>query len=127
MAKKIWTNEEVENLMEEKFGDLPLSKAREQAECWIIDHDGILPDENLDEIKKNLKQANKGAKSDKPRAERKPREKDKEKIEIISRIFNFVLDNLDKSAIIVNEVKEISFTIGENDYSLSLIKHRNKK
>lgn len=123
--KKIWTNEEIENLMEEKFGDLPLSKAREKAECWVIDHDGYLPDENPEEIKKLIKSVNKGAKSDKPKTERKPREKDKEKLEIIEKLAEFA-QNLGENVKIVNEVKEISFTIGENNYSISLIKHRNK-
>ena len=49
--------------------------------------------------------------------------KDPEKIEIIKKIFNFLLTNGFESAIIKNEQREITF----GDYSLTLTKHRTKK
>lgn len=57
--------------------------------------------------------------------ERKPRtvKKDPEKIEIISKIYNFLLTNGYPNATIVNEQREIKF----NDFSVTLTKHRTKK
>lgn len=57
--------------------------------------------------------------------ERKKREvkKDAEKIEIIKKIFNFLLTNGFKDATIKNEQREITF----GDYSITLTKHRTKK
>lgn len=78
------------------------------------------------EEKESLKNATKGAKSSKPKAERKPREKDKEKLEIVAKLNDFV-KTFGENVTIINDVKEISFTIGENDYSISLIKHRPPK
>jgi len=58
-------------------------------------------------------------------ANRKKREvkKDAEKIEIIKKIYNFLLTNGFGGATIVNEQREITF----GDYSLTLTKHRKKK
>lgn len=123
---KVWTENEVLDLMEKKFGDLPLSKAREKAECWVIDHDGILPNENIEATKKAIKEATKGAKTDKPKKERKPKEKDAEKVAFIAKLAE-ILANEVENVEIANEQKEITFKIGENDYSLSLIKHRPPK
>lgn len=57
--------------------------------------------------------------------ERKPRtvKKDPEKIEIISKIYNFLLTNGYPNATIINEQREIKF----NDFSVTLTKHRIKK
>lgn len=57
--------------------------------------------------------------------DRKKREvkKDAEKIEIIKKIYNFLLTNGFGSATIVNEQREITF----GDYSITLTKHRKKK
>ena len=57
--------------------------------------------------------------------ERKPRtiKKDSEKIEIISKIYHFLLTNGYPNATIENEQREISF----NDFSITLTKHRKKK
>ena len=57
--------------------------------------------------------------------ERKKREnkKDEEKIEIIKKIFNFLLTNGYEDATIVNEQREITF----KDFSITLTKHRTKK
>ena len=49
---------------------------------------------------------------------------DEEKVDIINNLFSMLeYDNKN----IVNPQKEITFTIGENNYSISLIKHRPKK
>lgn len=90
--------------------------------------------EMTDKEKKSLKSATKGAKSDKAKREYKPREKDKEKLWLIDTICkNLSIYDFEQSEFkiknvqIVNDVKEITFTVGENEYSLSLIKHRKPK
>lgn len=123
---KVYTEEEILEIMENKFGDLPLSVAREKAECWVIDHNGWLPNENQAEVKKAIKEATKGAKEDKPKKERKPKEKDVEKVAFIEKLAK-ILENEVENVKIANEQKEITFTIGENEYSISLIKHRPPK
>lgn len=121
MAEKYWTEEEVVNLANKEFdGD------REKAEFWIIDHDGWLPDEDKEQIKKTIKQVNKGAKSDKPRSERKPKDKDSEKVDFIAKLAPMI-EELAENVQIVNVQKEITFNIGNNSYSISLIKHRPSK
>lgn len=51
------------------------------------------------------------------------RKADNEKQEIISKIATLFADN----AVITNKEREISLTIGDNEYSITLIKHRAKK
>lgn len=122
MAEKVWTEKEVVDLAFEKFNG-----NREKAELWIIDHDGWLPDENKEEIKASIKEATKGAKSsEKSKREYKPREKDAEKVEIIKNLDSF-LEKCYNNVVVTNEQKEIAFTIGDNEYSISLIKHRKPK
>ncbi len=69
----------------------------------------------------------KGAGIDKVQpAERKKRTApppDAEKVEIIEKLYNFLLTNGEDSAIITNVQREIQF----RDYSIQLIKHRPKK
>lgn len=48
---------------------------------------------------------------------------DMEKVEIIKKIYNFLLTNGAEDAIIINEQREIGF----GDYSITLTKHRKKK
>lgn len=49
--------------------------------------------------------------------------KDPEKIEIIQKIYNFLLTNGFENATITNEQREITF----DDYSITLTKHRKKE
>lgn len=49
--------------------------------------------------------------------------KDSEKIEIIKKIYDFLLTNGFENATIVNEQREITF----KDFSITLTKHRKKK
>lgn len=129
MAKeKHWTEEEVLELMETKFNDMPMSKARLEAEKWIIDHNGWLPDENKADFKQVFKEINKGIRSEeeKEKKKRKSPEKNPEKVEFIKNLAEN-LTNMVENVIIVNEQKEITFNIGENHYSLSLILHRPPK
>lgn len=58
---------------------------------------------------------------------------DDEKVEIINFVWGHFLNNLHETELkidnvnVPNEQKEITFTIGENEYSLTLTKHRKKK
>lgn len=129
MANRQWTEEEILELMEEKYPNLPMSEARIQAEFWVIDHNDWLPNENKEEVKAKIKSATKGiSNAEKPKAERKPKEKDKEKVDFISSlVIAMQSENLAENIKIVNSQKEITFNIGENEYSLSLIRHRKPK
>ena len=51
------------------------------------------------------------------------RKADNEKQEIISKIANLFAEN----AVITNKEREVALKIGDNEYSITLIKHRTKK
>ena len=61
--------------------------------------------------------------ADKPKRKTAPRKPDEEKIEIIKKIYDFLLTNGEESATIVNEQREITF----RDFSITLTKHRTNK
>lgn len=116
-----------------------LDLTREEAiEMWMDDHDidqGKAKDFDLDpEKQKVVKEMTKAggkarAKETKPR-ERKPNE---EKREIIQKIADFFGKSVNfgedcaETVKIVNVEREITFKIGENDYSLTLTCHRKPK
>lgn len=113
-----------------------LDISREEAiEMWNDDHDidaGKAKDFDLDPAKqKVVKEMTKAggkarAKETKPR-ERKPNE---EKREIIQKIADFLGnfgEDCAKTVKIANIEREITFKIGENDYSLVLTLHRKPK
>lgn len=58
--------------------------------------------------------------------DKKERPKDEEKVEIVQKIADF-LKNLYENVEITNIGQEISLKIGENDYSIKLVKHRPPK
>ena len=113
-----------------------LDLTREEAiEMWMDDHDidqGKAKDFDLDpEKQKIVKEMTKAggkarAKETKPR-ERKPND---EKRTIIQDLNDFLVNNCQNyinSVEIVNVEREITFKIGENDYSLTLTCHRKPK
>ena len=113
-----------------------LDLTREEAiEMWMDDHDidqGKAKDFDLDpEKQKIVKEMTKAggkarAKETKPR-ERKPND---EKRTIIQDLNDFLVNNCQNyinSVEIVNIEREITFKIGENDYSLTLTCHRKPK
>ena len=113
-----------------------LDLTREEAiEMWMDDHDidqGKAKDFDLDpEKQKVVKEMTKAggkarAKETKPR-ERKPNE---EKRTIIQDLNDFLVNNCQNyinSVEIANIEREITFKIGENDYSLTLTCHRKPK
>lgn len=58
--------------------------------------------------------------------DKRERPKDEEKVEIVQKIADF-LKNLYENVEISNIGQEISLKIGENDYSIKLVKHRPPK
>ena len=113
-----------------------LDLTREEAiEMWMDDHDidqGKAKDFDLDPKKqKVVKEMTKAggkarAKETKPR-ERKPND---EKRTIIQDLNDFLVNNCQNyinSVEIANIEREITFKIGENDYSLTLTCHRKPK
>lgn len=113
-----------------------LDLTREEAiEMWMDDHDidqGKAKDFDLDpEKQKIVKEMTKAggkarAKETKPR-ERKPND---EKRTIIQDLNDFLVNNCQNyinSVEIANIEREITFKIGENDYSLTLTLHRKPK
>jgi hypothetical protein len=104
-----------------------LQISKEEAEqLYEDDHSNeILPE--VAEMEKKAKSMKRRYETDKT-AERKKSTRipkiDAEKVEIIKSVAEMlVADEL----IITNIQREITFKIGENDYSLVLTKHRNKK
>lgn len=101
-------------------------KSKEDADCawWDkeIDAGRPTPYDLQGEQAKNAKQivrkpANYSLAGKTPRA-RKPNEEKREIIQKLSNVFS--------NAEIVNPEKEITFSIGENQYSISLVLHRKK-
>lgn len=69
----------------------------------------------------------KGEQKSKRNTARKP---DEEKIFLIETLHNFLFENEEigtKNVVIVNKNNEISFSLGENEYSIKLTKHRKAK
>ena len=89
------------------------------------DGEPVTKEEALEMAEMELKA--KDAKVDKvasaTRKPRKPTPPDEEKVEIIKKLYDFILTNLDESATIINIQREITF----GSYSIQLIKHRPKK
>ena len=104
--------------------------SRDEAIQVIADDEAIDKGEKLFEMTAEQKKAAKAmtATGTKKRTvtkrERKP---DEEKRMIISEISKFLAKNDEFTVQIFNEEREISLIIGENDYSITLTKHRPPK
>ena len=107
--------------------------SREDAISVIMDDDDTdhmtmkeLNAELSDEQKKAVKDAKKTGKRTYTftKRERKP---DDEKAEIIAKIAEFLAENADYCVEIVKKEREISLKVGENEYSINLVKHRAPK
>lgn len=82
--------------------------------------------ELTDEQKKAVKDARKTGKRAYTftKRERKP---DEEKAEIIAKIAEFLAENANYCVEIVKKEGEIALKVGENEYSVNLVKHRTAK
>lgn len=114
--------EEVKSLMKNLDID-----AKEAAKVWLADN-GVLHNEEQDALDAKAAKArvNKNASGEKkPRSPRPPRKPNEEKRELMNLLFSVF--SAEYHAQIVNPEKEISFTLGDNDYSVTLTCHRKKK
>lgn len=122
---------EIEKEIQKQMKVLKLS--RKEAEELVmedmeIDHmtmKEIQSDLTADQ-KKAIKSHTKTTTGEKKATTTRERKKDEEKLDLIQKIFDFISKNT-KNAEIIKPEREISFTIGENEYSLTLTKHRKAK
>lgn len=114
-----------------------LGLTREQAEQLWEDDNSDFVSEEMAEMERKAKANRRYEQSDKPRAKAKKKVKiDEEKVRLME-LFNYCLlepDRIDDElpfkiefVSVVNDQKEITFSVGENEYSLVLTKHRPKK
>lgn len=143
MAKEIqrptqdWIDKWVDTYMDknpnEKISDFKALEEKANEAWWDneINHNRPTPFDLTKEQQKEAKKATITT-SDKKKAptnykfDKKTRPKDAEKVEILQKINDFVKKIAENSEI-VNEGQEISFSLGENDYSLKLTRHRKTK
>lgn len=109
-----------------------LGLTREQAEQLWEDDNSDFVSEEMAEMERKAKANRRYAQSGKPRAKAKQEPKiDQEKANIIDFICGCMLNNTHIMQLddieVVNPQREITFRVGENEYSLVLTKHRPKK
>lgn len=124
-----------EQTIEQYMKSLDIS--REEAEqLWEDDQVDFIGEEG-EQMTAKAKQIRRYEQADKPRA-KVTREKklDDEKVQILAWIEGALVSRHSiieenewdfENVVLVNPQKEISFTVGGNEYSISLIKHRKKE
>lgn len=124
------TEEWIQNTMKQ------LEVTREEAlEVWMDDHDidvGKVKPFDLDPAKQKVvkemtKAGGKRTSYSLEGAKKRERKPNEEKRYIIACLFDSMNFQDAKDCAIVNPEREITFKIGENDYSLTLTQHRKKK
>lgn len=143
MAKEIqyptqdWIDKWVDTYMDknpnEKISDFKALEEKANEAWWDneINHNRPTPFDLTKEQQKEAKKAtittsNKKKTPTNYKFDKKTRPKDAEKVEILQKINDFV-KKITENSEIVNEGQEISFSLGENDYSLKLTRHRKIK
>ncbi len=109
-----------------------LSCSREEAIQVILDDAAIDKGEKLFELSTEQKKIAKemtstGTKKKTSTPIKRERKIDNEKVEIITKIADFLKKNDGFDVEIIKSEREISLLIGENDYSIVLTKHRPPK
>ena len=114
-----------------------LGLTREEAEQLWEDDNSDFVSEEMAEMERKAKANRRYEQSDKPRAKAKREPKiDQEKVNILVEIKGAMVNRSSiigdgdwdfENVDIVNPQREITFRIGENEYSLVLTKHRPKK
>jgi len=109
-----------------------LSCSREEAIQVILDDEAIDKGEKLFELSTEQKKIAKemtstGTKKKTSTPIKRERKIDNEKVEIITKIADFLKKNDGFDVEIIKSEREISLLIGENDYSIVLTKHRPPK
>lgn len=84
-------------------------------------------EEVISEIESKKIKVETGAKSDKERKKRAPRELDADKVALIERIFNLLDADGFENVTITNKTREIDFSYKNCEYTLTMVKHRPKK
>lgn len=118
-----------EQTIEQYMKSLDIS--REEAEqLWEDDQADYIGEEG-EEMTAKAKQIRRYEQAEKPRAKAtKEKKLDDEKVAIIDFLWGCMLNNTHimelENISIANPQKEITFAVGENEYSISLIKHRKK-
>jgi hypothetical protein len=104
---------------------------REFAESTWMEEQEELDAKELDKLDKEAKKngATKvvATSEDKPKKKRAPRKPNEEKREIIKDLFDILPKFVGMNHAIVNPEREITFTMGDHEYSLTLVQHRKKK
>lgn len=119
-----------EQAIEQYMKSLDIS--REDAEqLWEDDQADYIGEEG-EEMTAKAKQIRRYEQADKPRAKAvKEKKLDEEKVQIIDFLWGCMLNETHllelENVEVTNPQKEISFTVGGNEYSISLIKHRKKE
>lgn len=105
--------------------------SREFAEATWMENQEELDCAELDKMDKEAKKngATKvvATSEDKPKKKRAPRKPNEEKREIIKDLFDILPKFVGMNHTIVNPEREIAFSMGDHEYSLTLIQHRKKK
>lgn len=119
-----------EQTIEQYMKSLDIS--REEAEqLWEDDQADFIGEEG-EQMTAKAKQIRRYEQADKPRAKATREKKlDDEKVQIIDFLRGCMLNETHllelENVEVTNPQKEISFTLGGNEYSISLIKHRKKE
>lgn len=119
-----------EQAIEQYMKSLDIS--REDAEqLWEDDQADYIGEEG-EQMTAKAKQIRRYEQADKPRAKATREKKlDEEKVKIIDFLWGCMLNETHllelENIEVTNPQKEISFTVGGNEYSISLIKHRKKE
>lgn len=105
--------------------------SREFAEATWMENQEELDCAELDKMDKEAKKngATKivATSEDKPKKKRAPRKPNEKKREIIKDLFDILPKFVGMNHTIVNPEREIAFSMGDHEYSLTLVQHRKKK
>ena len=85
----------------------------------------IMDDYDTDHM--NMKELNAELTDEQKKAVKDARKPDEEKAEIIAKIAEFLAENANYCVEIVKKEGEIALKVGENEYSVNLVKHRTAK
>lgn len=128
MAKKD-NSKQIEAMRKAGFSEEEIQEMLEDDD--IIDHtkigeSGLEWELSAEEHKKAVKYANSDEKKQSEKKERKPRKENPEKRDIINLLYN-ALSGQGYAPTIDNPERIVKFSVGEQDYSITLTAHRKPK
>lgn len=126
-----WVDKYLDKHPTEKVDDFKALENKAMGEWWDneIEHNRPTPFDLTPEQEKASKKARSTGEKKTPtnyKFDTRKKPKDKEKVEIVQKIFEFVA-KFTENCTISNEGKEITFNFNDNSYSLTLTKHRTPK